>query len=518
MENLLYLNFVNNSENINSSKINELNLFFGKPKILYDEDKGMIIDDRIFKDSNERDRTIIEYSKNFPPRNDSEISFEVEMSSKQFYEPKLSNCKIPIMFGSRMENIKEDPRLCCSTFLVSDIYTGMKYGFVMTNEIIYIYYGRSKTECGNEASFISLIPVSRRLYNCENDKNGILNDFKKLKITFQKKKNWIAKWYVDDECFYVNNQLGSRVEYEFICFEGGGISTRAKIECLKLSITHSSFLDYQLPKNTRQEFVNTDRSGKNTVYRSCSGLVQLYKNDLYKEIRPNLVGKYVSIIPKLSFLYSLEESEADNKLRTFGQGVITIIKSLKVFYQKNIINCSYLSNFTSFSDSSCSSDSKCSSNYQNISMSCGDNNDKSTENTSCPSLITLCDEFSQENNCNLITNKKNHCNLITNKKNHCEVNLNQKCQNQQYDVTSLFQNNQDGNVTSFQNNQDSDVCQIMNKKLKCHNKSDKYIEKMEILSKKSHNFCWKCEKVCNSLCCSGKCGSKSCHYKNKKNK
>ena len=226
MEKLLDYSF-DNSDDKNSSNIEELNILCGKPEIFCDEN-GLTIDDKIFKDSDERDRTVIEYAKNFPPRDDHEIIFEINMSSKQFFGTKSSNFNFPILFGSRAENIREDPRLCCGTFLISDIYNGMKYGFVMTNEIIYVYYGRSKTEYGNEASFISLIPVSHRLNAREDDKVGVLNDFKKLTIIFQKKEHWIAKWYVDDECCHVNNQLGSRVNYELICFEGGGISARGK--------------------------------------------------------------------------------------------------------------------------------------------------------------------------------------------------------------------------------------------------------------------------------------------------
>ena len=108
----------------------------------------------------------------------------------------------------------------------------------------------------------------------------------------------------------------------------------AKIELLKVHVTHSSFLDFQLPKNLRQEYINIDRSGKYPIYRSCSGLVQLCDNNVYREIRPNLMGEYIPINPKLSFGCSLRESEADNKLRTFGQGVVTRIKSLRVFYRQ----------------------------------------------------------------------------------------------------------------------------------------------------------------------------------------
>jgi hypothetical protein len=509
MENILDCSFIDSQDSDISSSTRELKILSGDPDTFYD-DLGLIIDDKIFKDSTERDRTIIEYPKNFLPRDDREIVFEAVMSSKQFFGTKNSVPRIPTVFLSRIENIKEDPRLCCGTFLISDVYNGMKYGFVSTNEIIYVYYGRDKTENCDEANFVSLIPVSHRGNKYENDREGVLNDFRKFSIGFSKRDYWHVRWCIDGECCYSNDNIGYRVDYEYICFEGGGVSHRTKVENLRMHITHSAFLDFQLPKNIHQNYISTDRSGKYTINRNCSGLVQLYDEGRYKEIRQNFFGEYESIKLKISFGCTFEESNIDDKFRTFNQGVVTRIISLKVFYSPPGSNCrcgnlasslSYTSNDLSYTSNNLS--------YTSKNLPCtSEDLPRTSDDLPCTSDDLPCtlDDLHLSINKNRQKVKMSYSDLTSDSTWESSTNG-----NTDYDDEIVLEKSEKIILDSILETSE---------RLDDFSNISSYLgdnfSSLESLSKKSHDHCWQCERKCESVCCSGNCGSRSCHRQRKK--
>jgi hypothetical protein len=285
----------------------------------------------IFKEEND----IINVKKN--------IRFETKVSSKQLfynYSSKEDNNFIPSCFLNRINNIKEDPRLCCSVVMARDCLHNLVFAFAITDNIIYALYGREKDDSVN-ASFYSLIPLINRGYeNC----NGVLTthiltlDFKRID-----KKNVTISWIVDGVVYYIITKPGLRTEQIYKVLECGGDAVCCTPKIFKFSFCHCSFLDFQIPNNYYRGFTFNERIGKYSITRACSGLVQLMDEKNYKELYPDVYGNYPDINPNKSF--SITDEERELKHRIFGQGMETKIYYIHIIQreeceEKDEVSCS----------------------------------------------------------------------------------------------------------------------------------------------------------------------------------
>jgi hypothetical protein len=76
---------------------------------------------------------LVYYRESFPVNNDETV-YEVSISASQCFNQKQP---IPLEFVSRVRNIYEDYRLCCSGIVVTDVVTGMTFMVLVTNDAIY---------------------------------------------------------------------------------------------------------------------------------------------------------------------------------------------------------------------------------------------------------------------------------------------------------------------------------------------------------------------------------------------
>ena len=96
-----------------------------------------------------------------------------------------------------VNNVNSDLRLASGKFAISDPQTLLDFGFLLTNEDIYITYERLPIETG----FIQTIPIGKR------NISDPLNDFTKLAIGYNEHYNYV-RWSINDTEVYRINRLG----------------------------------------------------------------------------------------------------------------------------------------------------------------------------------------------------------------------------------------------------------------------------------------------------------------------
>lgn len=262
-----------------------------------------------------------------------EILYEVEMSACQVFE---ENRPIPREFIPRVQNIHQDYRLCCAASVLYDEVSMIGLYFLLTNDAIYAMYERrpgakipkARATPGDDyASFVAskfLLKRGRGHPKAED----ILDDTYILAIGIDRISRCI-RWYVNGIELWTVTQIGYRVEDQYMVLERGGNPVLVEMSQFSCGFGHFTFLDHQLPNNYSRELVkkdtSTEQGGK--VYRSESGLVMLNYPETYREVLPDVYGRHLPIIPTGTFAITADSEPH----RLFGQGVISCIKSMRVY-------------------------------------------------------------------------------------------------------------------------------------------------------------------------------------------
>lgn len=267
-----------------------------------------------------------------------EMKFEVTMSSKQFFrQPNATLPIVPSVFINRIRNIYEDPRLCCSSVGVYDPETLLAFKFLITDNMIYAYYGRERTKVEIHAekplaAFISLVPLQKRGVVDIDDPLSKLRMFHRLTIGVHMTthREIVVVWYINGDKKFSINTPGHRISDQYQVLDQGGVSQTINIQELVMQLGHHSFLDFQLPNNYSRDKIITVTHGGFPVHRSCSGLVQLMDSKMYKEIFPDFFGNNVDIDASKSFAVPFETAAANISNRVFGQGMISRLRELTI--------------------------------------------------------------------------------------------------------------------------------------------------------------------------------------------
>lgn len=305
---------------------------------------GLIMSDKQFqtdkkcKDDGSKVRTIgvwslkssyrLRLNKNLYDRGDNLVNvkrnlyFETKINARQCFQNQKregGEISIPPGFRDRINNIHEDPRLCCSVVMARDCINNLIFAFAITDDIIYALYGREKDDSPN-ASFYGLIPLINR--GCEGCNREVLTSHV-LGLKFRRidKKTVVVSWVVDGTTRYVVNNPGIRVEQKYKVLECGGDAILCTPKILRFSFCHCSFLDFQLPNNYYRGHTYKEKCGRYSITRACSGLLQLMDECNYREIYPNLYGNYPPINNRKTF--AVTDEERVFKHRIFGQGMET---------------------------------------------------------------------------------------------------------------------------------------------------------------------------------------------------
>lgn len=278
--------------------------------------------------------------RSIPPG--EEMKFEVVMSGKQFFrQPNATLPIVPSVFINRIRNIYEDPRLCCSSMGIYDPETLLAFKFLITDNMIYAYYGRERTSVEVHAekplaAFISLIPLQKRGVIDIDDPMSKLRMFHRLTIGVHitTHREIVVVWYINGDRKFSINTPGHRIADQYQVLDQGGVSQTIEIKEFVMQLGHHSFLDFQLPNNYSRDKIVTVNHGGFPVHRSCSGLVQLMESKMYREIFPDFFGNNVEIDASKSFAVPFDAAAANISNRVFGQGMISRLKELSIYISR----------------------------------------------------------------------------------------------------------------------------------------------------------------------------------------
>ncbi len=199
-------------------------------------------------------------------------------------------------FGNLVDNPNDDLRLAAFAMNTADFETFMVFDFFVTNETIYAFYERlpfgQGGPMGYYAAFSHQIPVASRT----------LNDKHHLKIEYDRSAGKV-RWYVDDEQVFQVDQIGYRLDRQYLTLDHGGIEEPVDMRQLNCGMGTFTLLDAYRPTNV--------------------GLVKL--GDVTGSYDPD-VGE-----PTPEAFYD-EESLEENRL--FGQGAELTMKKYVVSSKK----------------------------------------------------------------------------------------------------------------------------------------------------------------------------------------
>ena len=279
-------------------------------------DRGLLVNSKIYTNTKPQGvvgeydnmKWNVVYKNSFQVTN-NETMFSMVLSCAQcFNEDK----PIPNEFISRIKNIHEDYRLCCTSMMINDKKTSTSLGFLITNEVIYGFYN-----CGKMEVFHIMNKVK-----CDNP----LQDTFKLAIGVSRS----IKWYINGCLLYTMPQLGCTTQNSTCVLRLKGEFGANNLESVSVGFGHFSFLDHQLPNKDK---VIVDRSSDPNTHipRSQSGLVMLRNNDKYLEVHPDTYGRYHPIVDSSSFAITNDSS----RYKIFGQGMITQVVEINVCVRYN---------------------------------------------------------------------------------------------------------------------------------------------------------------------------------------
>lgn len=289
-------------------------LFNSKDAIKKKQDDCIIIDSYPYtnsSDTNNQDegwrdhyKCFFAYKDVISMKNQRKIYVEIRMSAQQ----KFHSFAYPKNYCKRIRNIREDPRLCSCGPTLYDEESDMYYGFLFTNECIYVVYGFLR-------KFMDLIYVGPYKEMQMVDVGFLLQKDKKV-VQFFVNKNLV--WKLD------HPGLRSDEKYRFLEYGGDTNGISLSEEWLLCFGTYS-FLDAYLPNNYAREKIKHG-------YVNASALVQLNKNETYKQPYHNKKGELENI-RKENFLIQKEESKEENRL--FGQGSILCLSNFHIYAQED---------------------------------------------------------------------------------------------------------------------------------------------------------------------------------------
>lgn len=531
-------------------------------------DDGIVIDDKTFRHNNlshmKRSHTLLDINAIFktPQGKEKELLVECNLSARQFFRNSDLIPKIPSQYINRIVNIHEDPRLCCAGFYAFEDENNMSYMFLITNGMIYALYGRemelvkSEDEYSekdptykiNKGCFYSLIPLRKRGFNSLTPKDGPLSEFTILSMGFTTEK---VTWYINKEPIHTINNIGYRQPDMYSVVEHGGLSIKSENNKLRIGFGHFSFLDFQLPNNYSRQMTSIEILNGCRVERSCSGLAQLYPTEYYKEIYQNTLGKNVNIIPEKTFAIGYEEGIINSNYLLFGQGMVTIVKTVFVCYRsldqvktpqinfegnnfdrkkvpktkkpresikKKSPKIIYSSESESESDSEIPCPNKKTPTNKDFSIQSG----LSVQSSLTSSETIDCPENNRKPIRNIGFDRENLKNIKQGKISestepiYSHNSINRK--NSETEKTEKNESNSDSTIDS-----DSDSGFISMDKIRRKSKRIEISDSLETigvigslesigesLGPKSHSICWICGKNCQGMCCGGNCGSKCC--------
>lgn len=247
-----------------------------------------------------------------------ETIFETTMSAAQMFTD--FEAPVPREYMGRIRNIHTDYRLCCAGPLVRDRDNGLDFGFLLTNDSIYIIYDRRSLVAGS-AAFCCVAPVKRRGPGALGASDA-LDDTYKLGIGIDRRLGVIT-WYIDGHPVYRVDRIGYRLDEQFQVLERGGRDFLVSVKSVQFGFGHFTFLDHCLPGRVRAE---TEAETGVTAFRANTALCMLSLPERYREVIPDSYGVMGPIKPQITFAYSGGQA----KYRLFGQGVISMVKSINI--------------------------------------------------------------------------------------------------------------------------------------------------------------------------------------------
>jgi hypothetical protein len=257
------------------------------------------------------------------PKLGSEIVYEAIVAAMQ---TGLEN--LPLIFSQSLaNNVNEDLRLAYAGLNCFDSETQLTFDFALTNEDIYVCYGRAPflrkawtNGIGTDYdAFRQVIPVAKR--NIANP----LEDYVKLAIAYNYKENYV-RWIINDQEIYRVERLGLPLERNTRLYEAGtpgqlpdpAVLLRPK----QLNFGFGTF-------NAMSDYNPQNPAGENIPSKRALVNLSAPNGDIVNPIKTNVDGtlllfEYVSEygIPNLPTAYSGTN---------FGQGVIMCLKYVTVY-------------------------------------------------------------------------------------------------------------------------------------------------------------------------------------------
>jgi hypothetical protein len=228
-----------------------------------------------------------------------------------------------------VNNVNSDARLSSSAMVAVDFTTMMVFGFLLTNEDIYVLYERLpflRTDWGgpgpNYLGFRHVIPVGKR------NTADPLNDFAVLGIAYNKTKG-VVRWLLNGVEVFVVNRIGLPLQRKFRILEQtppGQQMDPAKVvtpQSLQFGFGTLSLMDSTNPQNPGQ--------------RNNDGLVDLTQGGHLLHANPVVTAVDGSSLP--AHYISPYPLPSPSNGTNFGQGNIVVVKYIRVSSTPGIAAC-----------------------------------------------------------------------------------------------------------------------------------------------------------------------------------
>ena len=134
---------------------------------------------------------------------------------------------------------EDDPRLAAVGANSIDFETFMVFDFFITNETVYALYERlpfGRATLGNYAAFTFMVPVASAHPDHENH----------LRVGYNKSAG-VVKWYVDDEEVFSVDNIGHRIDRDYMTIDHGGVEEDVSPNQIDCGMGLFTLLDGHLP-------------------------------------------------------------------------------------------------------------------------------------------------------------------------------------------------------------------------------------------------------------------------------
>jgi hypothetical protein len=142
-------------------------------------------------------------------------------------------------FGDRVPNCEADVRLACGAFALIDFETMMVFDFVLTSRAICAIYERlpfARERLGHYAAFSYVVPLA--------DRNE--HDWTNLAIEYDRPARRVT-WKVNRSEVYSVEQIGRRVDRQYMAIDGGGVDETVELRQLNAGLGLFTLLDAASP-------------------------------------------------------------------------------------------------------------------------------------------------------------------------------------------------------------------------------------------------------------------------------